>query len=114
MAGGARDQYRGEEDGTASALTNYPRRIRVDESKHQSINLPLSYRDGAAVRALRLKLGMSQAEFWGQIGVTQSGGSRYENGRSMPSTVAMAIEFAYAPKPAAERLLMALRWDQAA
>ena len=28
-------------------------------------------------REIRKKLGMNQQEFWGQIGVTQSGGSRY-------------------------------------
>jgi len=29
---------------------------------------------------LRKRLGLNQAEFWGRIEVTQSGGSRYENG----------------------------------
>lgn len=30
---------------------------------------------------------MNQQDFWGQIGVTQSGGSRYESGREMPRPV---------------------------
>ena len=30
---------------------------------------------------------MNQQEFWGRIGVTQSGGSRYESGRNMPKPV---------------------------
>lgn len=38
-------------------------------------------------REIRKKLGLNQLEFWGQIGVTQSGGSRYESGRSMPKAV---------------------------
>ncbi|SMC28181.1 Transcriptional regulator, contains XRE-family HTH domain [Andreprevotia lacus DSM 23236] len=38
-------------------------------------------------REIRLKLGMNQQEFWGRIGVTQSGGSRYESGRAMPKPV---------------------------
>lgn len=38
-------------------------------------------------RAIRKKLGMNQLEFWGAIGVTQSGGSRYEAGRNMPRPV---------------------------
>ncbi|TXF11646.1 helix-turn-helix domain-containing protein [Pelomicrobium methylotrophicum] len=38
-------------------------------------------------RLIRLRLGMSQTEFWGKIGVTQSGGSRYESGRPMPRPV---------------------------
>lgn len=38
-------------------------------------------------KQIRQRLGMSQTEFWGRIGVTQSGGSRYENGRPMPRPV---------------------------
>lgn len=38
-------------------------------------------------REIRRKLGMNQQEFWTQIGVTQSGGSRYESGRSIPKPV---------------------------
>jgi transcriptional regulator with XRE-family HTH domain len=36
---------------------------------------------------LRHKLGLNQQEFWSVVGVTQSGGSRYESGRSMPKPV---------------------------
>lgn len=36
---------------------------------------------------IRSRLGLNQQEFWGMIGVTQSGGSRYESGRSMPRPV---------------------------
>ena len=38
-------------------------------------------------RGIRRRLGMNQQEFWGRIGVTQSGGSRYESGRDMPKPV---------------------------
>jgi transcriptional regulator with XRE-family HTH domain len=38
-------------------------------------------------RVIRQRLGLNQQEFWGRIGVTQSGGSRYESGRSMPKPV---------------------------
>ena len=38
-------------------------------------------------REIRLRLGLNQQEFWTQIGVTQSGGSRYESGRNMPKPV---------------------------
>lgn len=36
---------------------------------------------------LRRRLGLNQEEFWTRIGVTQSGGSRYESGRNMPKPV---------------------------
>ena len=38
-------------------------------------------------RDIRRKLHMNQQEFWSRIGVTQSGGSRYESGRTMPKPV---------------------------
>src|SRR5438552_17485063 len=38
-------------------------------------------------REIRRRLGLNQEEFWTRIGVTQSGGSRYESGRMMPKPV---------------------------
>ena len=38
-------------------------------------------------RDIRKKLGLNQMDFWSQIGVTQSGGSRYESGRSISKPV---------------------------
>ena len=39
------------------------------------------------LRDIRHRLGLNQQEFWSKIGVTQSGGSRYETGRAMPKPV---------------------------
>ena len=39
------------------------------------------------IRDIRKKLGLNQSEFWSKIGVTQSGGSRYESGRNIPKPV---------------------------
>lgn len=44
-----------------------------------------------AVRELREDLNMSQSEFWGQFGMTQSGGSRYESGRVIPKPIRTLI-----------------------
>jgi hypothetical protein len=38
-------------------------------------------------REIRRRLGLNLEQFWTQIGVTQSGGSRYESGREMPKPV---------------------------
>ena len=38
-------------------------------------------------REIRKRLGLNQQQFWSRIGVTQSGGSRYESGRNMPRPV---------------------------
>jgi len=43
--------------------------------------------DPKDVRDIRHKLGMNQSQFWSKIGVTQSGGSRYESGRNIPRPV---------------------------
>lgn len=47
------------------------------------------------VAAVRAATGLNQSEFWGRVGVTQSGGSRYEGGRRMPTPVKMLIALAY-------------------
>ena len=48
-----------------------------------------------SMKELRLQLGMNQAEFWTQFGVTQSGGSRYESGRKIPKPVVGLIRTKY-------------------
>jgi len=52
------------------------------------------------VLELRKSLGQNQTEFWSDLGVTQSGGSRYENGRAIPKPVLMLIKIrhGWAPK----------------
>ncbi|AOZ48802.1 helix-turn-helix domain-containing protein [Chromobacterium vaccinii] len=38
-------------------------------------------------RDIRRSTGLNQQQFWGVLGVTQSGGSRYENERNIPKPV---------------------------
>lgn len=47
--------------------------------------------NSAVALALRVDAGMNQQEFWAVFGVTQSGGSRYENGRAIPKPVRMLV-----------------------
>lgn len=49
-------------------------------------------------REVRQKLGLNQQEFWTKIGVTQSGGSRYESGRSMPKPVRELLRLVHIEK----------------
>jgi transcriptional regulator with XRE-family HTH domain len=44
---------------------------------------------------LRHKLGINQSDFWARVGVTQSGGSRYEAGRRLPRPVAELLRLCY-------------------
>lgn len=46
-------------------------------------------------RALRLKIDVNQQEFWGRLGMTQSCGSRYENGRKPPIYVSVMAYLIY-------------------
>ena len=63
----------------------------------------------------RKALGLNQSAFWSRIGVTQSGGSRYEMGRKMPKPLAMLFELVYGLKThdGAVECLMALRGNDA-
>ena len=50
-------------------------------------------------KAEREASGLNQHDFWAKYGVTQSGGSRYESGRTIPKPVRMlmAIDLGAAP-----------------
>lgn len=70
---------------------------------------PLKMTTGAAVLAIRYKRGENQSEFWSRIGVTQSGGSRYESGRSIPKPVQLLLQVAYGTDRQAEVMTSWLR-----
>ena len=44
-----------------------------------------------AARKAREKLGLNQSIFWNSLGVTQSGGSRYETNRGIPAPVNLLL-----------------------
>ena len=45
---------------------------------------------------LRQASELNQAEFWEKVGITQSGGSRYENGkRRLPNSLAQILRLTY-------------------
>ena len=46
-------------------------------------------------REIRRKLGLNQQQFWSKLGVTQSGGSRYESGRNMPRPVQQLLRLVH-------------------
>lgn len=47
------------------------------------------------VKALRQRSKKNQIDFWQGVGVTQSGGSRYENGRRVPKPTRTLVDLAY-------------------
>lgn len=54
---------------------------------------------GEQALEIRKAKGLNQAAFWRPIGVTQSGGSRYEAGRAMPKPVRLLLAIAHGDKP---------------
>lgn len=61
------------------------------------------------VRALRRRFKLNQSEFWLKLGVTQSGGSRYEGGRRIPKPVLNLLRLAYGSSKTAMRAFERLR-----
>lgn len=51
------------------------------------------------LKGQRLKLGMTQTAFWAPVGVTQSGGSRFENDREMPVPISTLLELCHGKTP---------------
>jgi transcriptional regulator with XRE-family HTH domain len=47
------------------------------------------------VKRMRKESTLTQEEFWGRIGISQSGGSRYERGRNVPEPVRILLTLAY-------------------
>ena len=64
---------------------------------------------GEEVLAMRKKANLNQSEFWSPIGVTQSGGSRYESGRNIPKPVQRLLEIAYGTEKQSAAAVEALR-----
>jgi predicted transcriptional regulator len=55
-------------------------------------------------REIRRTLGLNQQQFWSKIGVTQSGGSRYESGRNMPRPVRELLRLVHVEQIDIERV----------
>ena len=64
---------------------------------------------GPEAKAKRIKLGLNQTEFWSRLGITQSGASRYESGRSIPRPVQVLYVIAYGTEKQADAEVERLR-----
>ena len=62
--------------------------------------------------AARQKLGINQTQFWGRVGVTQSGGSRYESGRKIPKPIQKLLIIAYGTPKQAQVVIDHLREEK--
>ena len=46
-------------------------------------------------KELRNQLGLTQSQFWAPVGVSQSGGSRYESGRKLPPAISALLHLVH-------------------
>lgn len=46
-------------------------------------------------KELRVNLGLTQGGFWAPVGVSQSGGSRYEAGRKLPAAISALLHLVH-------------------
>lgn len=69
----------------------------------------LKFSSPEEIRAFRKKTGLRQELFWERVGVTQSGGSRYESGRNIPEPVQILLTITYGTPVQAQRMIDALR-----
>ena len=58
---------------------------------------------------MRNRRQLNQTEFWRRVGVSQSGGSRYESGRKIPRPVQMLLHIAYGTEGQADAAVELLR-----
>ena len=63
------------------------------------------------LKEMRKKRGMNQSNFWAPLGVTQSGGSRYESDRNIPAPVESLVTIAYGTPAQFFKELQRLRPD---
>lgn len=78
------------------------------------IEFRLQFYGGEEIKELRRKLLMNQYDFWHKLGVSQSGGSRYESGRDIPDPVLLLVNLVYGRQRTRERVLRRLIGEQEA
>lgn len=67
------------------------------------------FAEPGSIQCFRHKHQMNQNAFWSRLGVTQSGGSRYENGRNIPSAIVMLLAITYGTDRGSEKMVEKLR-----
>jgi DNA-binding transcriptional regulator YiaG len=77
-----------KEDSSGGAATAQPTHAHKNKSSDDSLS-------ALNVRRMREDSKLTQEDFWGRVGITQSGGSRYEHGRIIPEPVRILLSLAY-------------------
>jgi len=81
------------------------RECELDARRH---GFRLEVKSAVKLTKLRQKAGLSQSEFWERVGITQSGGSRYEKGQLVRKPLRMLLTMAYGSPKDRERVVQQL------
>lgn len=66
-----------------------------DQGDSKPANAPLKGAFSQSPKELRSRLGLTQGGFWAPVGVSQSGGSRYEAGRKLPASISTLLHLVH-------------------
>ena len=77
--------------------TPLQKRFKKPEQEQGKI-APLKGALKSSPKELRSQLGLTQSDFWSPVGVSQSGGSRYESGRKLPAAISTLLHLVHIEK----------------
>ncbi len=76
-------------------MTTSNRKWLKDQVDAKLATAPLKGALSQSPKELRTKLGLTQGGFWAPVGVSQSGGSRYESGRKLPAAISTLLHLVH-------------------
>jgi DNA-binding transcriptional regulator YiaG len=76
-------------------MTTSNRKRLKDQADSNSGTAPLKGPLSQPPKEIRNRLGLTQNEFWSPVGVSQSGGSRYETGRKLPASISTLLHLVH-------------------
>lgn len=96
---------------TPEEAENVLAELRAPYQNHPPVRFALfkEANTGNGLKVLRKALTLNQQAFWKGLQTTQSGGSRYESGRTIPAQVLALTTLIYAPEHHAKKQLHVLR-----
>lgn len=95
-------------EGDAAALLASLRNALPRDYKPKK-SVVASLESGESLKELRRRMLLNQIDFWSLVRVTQSGGSRYEQGRSIPPSTMLLMQLVLGTDEQAASLMQTLR-----
>lgn len=97
----------GEEHDAAALLASLRKALPSHYEPKKSVMASLE--SGGALKKLRNRMLLNQTDFWSLVRVSQSCGSRYEQGRPIPPSAKLLLQLVLSPDQQAASLMQTLR-----